>query len=264
MARICPLFSGSSGNSYYIGSANEGILIDIGRSCKQITNGLERNNININSVKAIFITHEHADHVKGLRVFCLRYKKKVYASSGTINALLEKGELNEDNEYEIINGQEVNITNMVVKSFNTEHDCKEGLGYVIKTGDGSKVAFATDLGHITEEVKSAICGCETVIIESNHEKRMLQNGSYPYQVKQRIMSPKGHLSNDECADILPYFAKNGTTRFLLAHLSNNNNLPQTAYQTAINALESSGFINGIDFKVDIAPKENTDNKIILF
>lgn len=262
MARLCPLFSGSSGNSYYIGNEEEGILIDAGRSAKQLENALKNNGLDIASVKAIFVTHEHTDHVKGLRVLASRHNIKVYATEGTLSALDDMNELNNKFSYEVISPDGNEEAGMVIKSFPTSHDCRESCGYVVHTSDGRRAAIATDLGYISDDVRLAVSGCDAVVIESNHDVNMLQNGPYPYILKRRVLSDSGHLSNDSCAQELSNFVRNGTTRIILAHLSAQNNIPQLAYITSQNALSEAGMVEKEDFLLEIAPSENLSGSMI--
>ncbi len=187
MARFCPLFSGSSGNSYYIGSAREGILIDVGRSAKQIADMLNACKIEISAIRAIFITHEHSDHVSGLRVFASRHHVPVYASAGTLNALKAAGCLNEKIESGIIGSNGMECAGMKITPFPIPHDSAECVGYRIETPDDRKIALSTDLGYLSEEVRNRLTGSDMVVLESNHDIGMLQNGPYPYPLKRRIL-----------------------------------------------------------------------------
>ena len=264
MARLCPLFSGSSGNSYYIGSAEEGILIDIGRSAKQITARLEQCGISAGAIKAVFITHEHADHIAGLRVFASRYHLPVYASAGTLSALGGMGCLSEKFPYFVIEDCGIECAGMGIRPFPLSHDSAECIGYRVVTKDGRTVALSTDLGYLSEEVRADLSGADFVVLESNHDVGMLKNGPYPYPLKRRILSDTGHLSNADCAEELCSLVKSGTTRFLLAHLSAENNTPELAYQTSLCSLNLSGFKQDKDFQLFVAPRENTSGKSILF
>ncbi len=262
MPRLCPLFSGSSGNSYYIGSADSGILIDVGRSAKQIENSLRENDLDIKHIKAIFITHEHSDHVKGLRVLASRHNIKVFSSRGTISALYEKALINDKVDISPITLDGTELDDMRIKPFGISHDCAEGFGYVVETSDGRKTAFATDTGYISRDMKAAVTGCDTIIIESNHDVKMLENGVYPYILKKRILSDIGHLSNDACADNLIDLVKTGTTRFILAHLSKENNMPELAMETSLCVLKGNHMKPNVDFMLSVAPVENFSGSII--
>ena len=151
---------------------------------------------------------------------------------------------------------------MFVKSFRTSHDCRESNGYRIEMPDGRSIAVATDLGEMTGEVLSAITGCDLVMLESNHDVDMLREGSYPYVLKQRILSRYGHLSNDVCAQTLASLVKKGTTRFVLGHLSLENNLPELAYETSLRALRLEGAKEGRDYTMCVAPRLYPEEIII--
>ncbi len=262
LARFCPLFSGSSGNSIYVGTAESGVLIDVGMNAKQTTLALERMNIDPNSIKAIFITHEHTDHINGLRVFASRHNINVYSSKGTLEALENSGVINgKFFADEISSGVEVDGMN--ITSFRTPHDSSESVGYVIELPGERKAAVVTDLGIMTDEIMNAISGCDLVLIESNHDVNMLNNGEYPYYLKRRILSDTGHLSNDNCARAVTQLLKTGTTRFFLGHLSRENNIPELAYQSTYSALLENGAKEGQDFLLSVAPRSNPD-KITIF
>ena len=218
LARLCPLFSGSSGNSYYIGNQTDGILIDVGRSARQTVQMLDSCGIAISQVKGIFITHEHSDHVSGLRVFASRHKIPVYASTGTMLALEEQGILNGKFPAFALSEEGMECAGMYIKPFPIPHDCAEGYGYRLMTSDGRGVSVATDLGYMSAEVREAVTGSDLLVLESNHDIGMLRTGPYPYALKQRILSGIGHLSNLSCAEELCRFVQTGTTRFWLAHL----------------------------------------------
>ncbi|MCQ4021427.1 MULTISPECIES: MBL fold metallo-hydrolase [unclassified Ruminococcus] len=263
MAKICPLFSGSQGNSYYISSAGNGILIDAGRSAKQIENALAANQIDIDTIRAIFVTHEHTDHIQGLRVFSSRHKIKVYASYDTMHTLEQMGVVNEKVDGNEIDSRGVAIDGMLIKPFATSHDCIGSVGYTVEMSNGVKVALATDTGIITDEIRRAITGCSAVILESNHDIGMLMNGAYPYQLKRRILSDCGHLSNDACSKLLPELVESGATRFILAHLSRDNNIPMIAENSALYELAQCGMKKNRDFTLMVAPPETCGESVII-
>lgn len=264
MARFCPLFSGSSGNSYYIGTAAGGILVDAGRSAKQLTEMMLRCGIEKEKIQAIFVTHEHSDHVSGLRVLASRQHIPVFASGGTLAALEQMNCLNDKITYGTIEDGGMECAGMYIKPFHTSHDSAESVGYRIDTPDGRRIGISTDLGYMSDEVRAALCGTDLLVIESNHDIGMLSNGPYPYPLKKRILSQTGHLSNTACADELCGFAQKGTTRFVLAHLSAENNTPELAYQTSLCALQMAGMKENADFALSVAPRENTAGKITIF
>ena len=263
MLRFCPLFSSSSGNSVYIGDNSGGILIDVGRSAKQTDLMLNNLGINPDSLKAIFLTHEHTDHVNGLSVFAARHKLPVYASAGTLEALKKKGVLT-GKHIDIAIVGDTEVAGMNIKPIATSHDCADGRGYIITGCDGvTKTAIATDTGYISPELLSEMTGCRLVYIESNHDIDMLKTGPYPYQLQKRILSNIGHLSNKACADALQALVNKGSTHFVLAHLSRDNNTPQLAHDTAVNALREMGALENRDFFLKVAEPENQDKLIIV-
>ncbi len=254
MARYCPLFSGSSGNCTYLGTADGGILVDAGVSAKRITTALADRGIDPESLGGIFITHEHSDHISGLKVFLKHHPMPVYATQGTMDALLEKGVLPESATARVIDGT-VTVGDMTVAAFATPHDSRESCGYCITFPDERTAAIATDIGHLTSTVTEAITGCDLVHIESNHDVRMLENGPYPYYLKERILSRIGHLSNERCAELLPQLLENGTTRFFLSHLSRENNTPLLALTTSQMALKGTGALENRDYLLAVAAQE---------
>lgn len=253
MSRICNLFSGSTGNSILIGHRGDGILIDAGVSARRIEQALREIDSDISKIRAIFVTHEHSDHIAGVRVLASRHGIPVYATRGTLEGMAQYGGLSDRvKAFEIPSGG-VEVGDMLVTCFATPHDARQSCGYSIELSDGQKIAIATDLGHVSEEVRSALTGCDTVVLESNHDIMMLQNGPYPYELKRRVMSDVGHLSNAVCADELCSLVKSGTTRIILAHLSRENNYPALAYETSKSNLAGSGMTENIDYMLYVAP-----------
>ncbi len=264
MARVCPLFSGSSGNSYFIsGGSGAGILLDVGRSARQVKLCLEACGLAPEQVDGIFITHEHVDHIKGLRVFASKYHIPVYASAGTLQALEGMGELDKVT-YDVIRPEGMCCGDLMIRPFHTSHDCAESVGFQVKTPDERTITLATDLGVLTAPVKDALHGSDFVILESNHDVGMLQNGPYPYPLKRRILSERGHLSNTDCAEILPELVSGGTTRIMLSHLSQENNTPELALQTALCSLQVHRMQENVDYQLFVAPRENLTGRSILF
>ncbi len=263
MLRFCPLFSSSSGNSVYIGDNSGGILVDVGRSARQTETMLKNIGVNPDSVKGIFITHEHTDHINGLSVFAAKRDIPVYASAGTLEALKRKGILTFKHK-DIAVTEDVNVAGLCIHPFRTSHDCADGRGYTVTGEDGiTKAAIATDTGFVSPEVLTAITGCKLVYLESNHDVDMLKTGPYPYILQKRILSSIGHLSNDTCADTLRALVNKGSTHFILAHLSKENNTPHLAYQTSTDALREMGALENRDYILRVAEPENTSDIITL-
>lgn len=249
------LCSSSKGNSTYIGNENEGIIFDLGIGIRCFEKSLKTASINPDAVKAVFITHEHYDHIKGLDAITKKYNIPVFASCGTSESLsLSWGEVHIINEAITVSGFEVT-------PFHTSHDVKESLGFTVKTPDGRKIAICTDLGYVSDEVMDALLGNDFVMLESNYDENMLMYGDYPFFLKKRIASRRGHLSNMQCAETLKRLIENGTNRFALAHLSENNNRPETALAHSKNYLAENDLIEGRDYFIEVLKTVN-DGKVI--
>lgn len=262
MAKIVPLFSSSKGNSYYISGNNEGILVDAGRNCKQLELALLSNEIDTKTIKAIFVTHEHTDHCSALRVFAKRYDLPIYATKGTLEALVngDKVDINA-RLFEIEN--EVALSDMLIKRVVTSHDASESCGYHITTADNRRCAIVTDTGFLSQNAIEALKNSNVAVVESNHDIEMLKNGPYPYILKKRMLSMTGHLSNVDCAKILPELIESGVTRLMLAHLSQENNTPRLALDTSVATLNGAGMKRDNDYTIITAPVE-TNGKSIVF
>ena len=262
MAKLVTLFSSSSGNSYYIGSSGQGVLIDAGKSCKQIELALQSNNIDIRTIRAVFITHEHSDHCQGLKVLASRYGFTVYASEGTLRELERTDKLCSRFTADVIE-KRISIGDMLIERTDTPHDSAESCAYSVTTPDGSRATIATDMGIMLPTVREAIKKSNLAVIESNHDIDMLRCGPSPYVLKKRILSDRGHLSNKACAEELPELVRSGVTRFVLGHLSKENNTPALAYNTSLQSLISAGMKPNVDFTLEVAPVE-TNGKAVLF
>lgn len=256
MARFCSLYSSSSGNCTYIGSSKGGILVDVGVSAKKTELALGEIGVDPSSIQAIFVTHEHTDHISGVRVFASRHGIKVYASRGTLEGMLAADALRVGMNYAIADPNGTEAAGMLIKPFRTPHDSRESTGYTILTHDSKRVAIATDMGKITPEVMNSVSGCDLVLLESNHDIGMLQNGPYPFILKRRILSDKGHLSNASCADTAVKLIESGTTRFVLGHLSKENNIPSLAYETTRSAMTLAGARENTDYLLTVAGDRN--------
>lgn len=252
MARYCSLFSSSKGNSTYIGTANGGILIDVGVSAKRIRQALEAREIDPLSIRGVCITHEHSDHIAGLRVLTKQYGWTVYGSEGTLSALLEEQQIDPKSDVVPLHTAAVTIGDMQVIPFHTPHDARESMGFCVQTPDERTIGVATDMGVMRKEVEGLLAQCDLVHIESNHDIGMLRAGPYPLYLQQRILSDRGHLSNVMCAQTVVSLAKAGVSRFVLAHLSEQNNTPALAKETALAALSKEGMVAGKDYLLGAA------------
>ncbi len=255
MARLLPIASSSSGNCTYIGHGLDGILVDAGISCKGIVDALSLWCIDPKNLGGIFITHEHIDHIQGLRVFVKKHRVPVFASPLTARALISE-EFSEINEYIHTIDSDICVGDMRIERFATSHDCDGSSGYVIHLNDGKKCAVCTDLGFVSEDVHRALAGCKAILFESNHDVAMLQKGPYPTHLKTRILSDKGHLSNTACSKELQSLVESGTTRIVLGHLSRENNRPELARSSAAAALMDMGMVEDRDYTLYIAPPKN--------
>ncbi|MCD7730798.1 MAG: MBL fold metallo-hydrolase [Oscillospiraceae bacterium] len=258
MARIYPLFSSSKGNCTYIGTKEQGILIDDGVSYSRLCKALELNGLSTSCIKAVFVTHEHSDHIKGLSVLTKKHPITVYAQAYTLDILEDRGCINGKCE-EL--KESADIIGMNVRCFPTDHDTGESCGYRITFGDGKSCAVCTDLGHITDIVEENLLGADAVLLEANYDVEMLRNGPYEYYLKTRIFSNNGHLSNDDCGKFAARLVESGTTRLILGHLSQENNTPQLAESTVVKYL--GGFVRNSDYILTVAPVE-TRGEFIAF
>ena len=257
MAKFCPLFSGSSGNSTYISTTSGSILVDCGVSLKTLKSAVEKIGDDVSNIKALFITHEHIDHIQCISTFLKNIKIPVVASSSTLEALVNANKIPAGTELVNIDENRYEISDIGVNRFATSHDTEGSSGYVFDLG-GQRAAVCTDLGVFTDEIREALMGVRTVLIESNHDIEMLRRGPYPPELKLRIMSDKGHLSNNACAVELPALLNGGTINFVLGHISQHNNLPTLALSTAKSALMDIGAVVGSDYKISAARPQNNE------
>ena len=262
MSKVCQLFSGSKGNSIYISCLKGKFLVDAGVSAKRLENALKNINVQPCDLDAVFITHEHSDHIAGVRVFASRYNLPVYAHPDVISVMRSYGAFKNTNDG-IALCEAANLNGVLVVPFCNSHDSIACYGYRFNLSDGRAVGICTDTGYVTQDAKECLKGCDLVFLESNHEVTMLQNGIYPYPLKQRILSNEGHLSNYACGEFAKELVKNGTTRIVLSHLRKENNTPDIARQTTLCALNEAGFEENVDFKLVVSPEENYERPIVL-
>lgn len=255
MAKILPIASGSSGNSCLYVSGRAKILIDAGSNTKTIKKALSCEGIELSDLTHIFITHTHNDHIAALPVLLKYTPARLYISENAYGELCDFKERAETFAY----GETVDACGVSVRNFKTPHDSFGSVGFVLNDGK-SDFGYCTDLGYVTEEAFEAVKDCRTIYIESNHDIEMLKRGPYPYFLKERILSPNGHLSNKECAVLAVRLAKRGTKNFILAHLSEKNNTPSKALLETENAFYKAGIDESV--KVFVAQKKNTNPPIM--
>lgn len=262
MSKACQLFSGSKGNSIYVACSGGRFLVDAGVSAKRLENALGEIGVEPSSLSGIFVTHEHTDHISGLRVFASRYNLQVYAHPDVIASMRSTGKIDDKVRTADLTSS-IELSGVRIIPFENSHDSVACLGYRFDLSDGRSVCVCTDTGYVTDDAKEKMTGCDLAFLESNHEVTMLQNGSYTYQLKQRILSPTGHLSNFACAEYACDLVKHGTTRIVLSHISKENNMPDIAYQTTLCALNQEGFKENVDFRLSVSDEVNHERPIVL-
>jgi len=225
--------SGSSGNCIYVGTDNTHVIVDAGISGKRIETGLNSIGIKADELSGIMITHEHADHIQGLGVMARRYGIPIYATKGTIEGIFESksiGDIPKELFVEINADKQFCINDLSINPVSISHDAKEPVAYRINNGNRS-VGVCTDLGVFNDYIVDSFRGVNSILIEANHDVNMLQVGRYPYQLKRRILSDKGHLSNENSGRLLCRLLHDDLSTIMLGHLSEENNLAELAYET---------------------------------
>ena len=231
---VCILASGSKGNAIFISSGDTSLLIDAGLSGIEIERRLTSRGLDPKSLDAILVSHEHSDHIQGVGVLSRRYKLPVYINSKTQKAAVSQlGKLYDFKRFEC--GSMFTINDLSIHPFSISHDAKDPCGFTVNQ-NGTKIGIATDLGIATAMVKAHLKGCTLLILEANHDEKMLLNGPYPWPVKQRIKSRIGHLSNEASKTLLNELQHDGLKHVMLAHLSETNNTPQKAFNDVGRAL----------------------------
>ena len=231
--RMTSIASGSSGNCIYVGSDNTHILIDTGIPYKRIEAGLHDIGLKGQDINGILVTHEHSDHVCGLGVIARKLGVPMFASEKTVEFLKNSKTLGkvDPSLYQVIRADEdFMLGDLVIKPFANTHDAVQPLGYRVENGQRS-VAVCTDLGNYSQYTVNHLQGLDAILLESNHDIRMLQVGPYPYALKQRVMGDYGHLSNEACGRLLCEILHDKMQHIMLGHLSKENNLPELAYES---------------------------------
>ena len=262
--KFCSLYSGSSGNSIFVGSEKAKILIDAGLPGKKIDEALKHIGQNPSEIDGIFITHEHIDHIKGVGVLSRKYDIPIYAPHDTWVAMENIiGKIKEHNIKVMDRRSTISIKDIDVKSFIIPHDAASPVGYTINLGD-KRASIATDFGTFTKEIEDNIKDSEIILIESNYNPQMLDMGPYPYSLKQRIKESYGHLSNEDCGEAIVKILKNGLgKKIMLGHLSNTNNTPDLAELTVKDILEANNIKIGCDVHLSMANRHNPSDIITL-
>lgn len=256
--RMTSIASGSSGNCIYVGSDNTHLLIDTGIAYKRIEAGLNDIGLKGQDLKGILVTHEHSDHVCGLGVLARKLEIPMYGSQGTIDALKKNHTLGKVDEslYRVIRAEEdFMLGDLLVRPFANTHDAAQPLGYRVEQGNRS-VAVCTDLGNYSQYTVSKLQGLDAILLESNHDVRMLQVGPYPYALKQRILSDYGHLSNEASGRLLCELLHDNMKYIMLGHLSKENNLPELAYESVrLEITMGDNPYDASDFPITVAKRD---------
>lgn len=226
MIGFCPLASGSKGNCIYLGTPGAKILIDAGISGKAITAKLAEIDVDIGDIDAVFITHEHTDHIQGLKVLAYRLGIPVFANQETAKGILDT--FHETPKFKIFStGESFQFADLEVHPFTVQHDTMDPVAYTIKSC-GLKLGFCTDLGFVTSLVRTQLQDCDYLYVEANHEPSMVHACARPMVYKQRVLSRSGHLSNESCGELLSHVMHSKLKHVHLAHLSSECNSPETA------------------------------------
>ena len=257
--RMVSIASGSSGNCIYIGSDNTHVLVDAGISNKRIEMGLNDLGLNARELDGILITHEHSDHIKGLGVISRKYGIPIYATGGTADAMLRMkslGKMPEGLIHEIREDEPFEIKDLTVNPFTISHDAAQPVGYRLECGEHS-VGIATDLGKYNDYIVKNLENLDAVLLEANHDIRMLQVGKYPYYLKQRILGDRGHLSNENAGRLLCRILHDNLKAVFLGHLSRENNYEELAYETVCSEVTlGDNPYRSRDFKIQVAKRDH--------
>lgn len=256
--------SGSSGNCICIGSDRTHILIDAGISGKRVENGLAAGDLSMRDVQGICITHEHSDHIQGVGVLARRYGVPIYTHPDTWKAMLQTssiGKIDEALFHPVYEGQAFQIGDLEIEPVAVSHDAAHPLAYLTKHGH-KKIGVVTDLGVWDEALVEAFEGLDALLLEANHDIRMLELGPYPYPLKRRILGERGHLSNESSGKLLSRLLHDGMKGILLGHLSKENNFAELAFETVKSEITFSQTpYQGGDFPIAIANRDMPTPKI---
>lgn len=234
---VCSLGSGSRGNATYISDGKTSVLIDAGFSAKELERRMVSKGIAPESLNAIVISHEHADHINGVSLLSRKYNIPVCVSSETYKAASPKiGSVFEIRQF--VPGSCFAIDDLTIHPFSISHDAKDPCGFTIRR-NGTKIGIATDLGIATNVVREHLKGCRVLILEANHDPEMLMNGPYPWFLKQRVRGRTGHLSNHDTAKLLKEILHDGLTHVVLGHISQKNNTVEKALGIVGEAINTS-------------------------
>ena len=262
---LCSIASGSSGNCICVGSDNCHVLIDAGISGKRIEQGLNSIDLKTADMQGILITHEHIDHISGVGVLARKYGIPMYATEGTIDAVLNTksvGKIDESLFQCITPGVDFTIGDLTIEPIHISHDAADPVAYKVKQ-EGKSAAVMTDLGTYDDNIIEKLKNLDVLLLEANHDVRMLQAGSYPYQLKRRILGDRGHLSNELSGQLLSELLHDDFKAIFLGHLSKENNYPELAYETVrLEVTLGDNPYKGEDFPIYVAKRDSVSEKIV--
>lgn len=258
MLKVCTLYSGSSGNATLVSDGKTNILIDIGKSTKQTLLALAQLGLSQDDIHALLITHEHIDHIRGVKVFTKNRQIPIYSPKECLDYMYNKEFCNGNSNLKEADKNGFTVGGFTIAPFATMHDSAASCGYSLIQGS-KKISVATDLGVMTNAVFDTLKDSDMVVLESNYDSNMLAVGPYPYYLKKRISNDRGHLSNEDCACTVVELAKHKVKKVLLAHLSRENNIPSLAKATTNCALQEAGAAGEI--VVEVAPRSEISELI---
>ena len=250
MFKICTIASSSKGNCSFISDGKTNILVDCGIKAPALEAFFKSMDLSLNDISAVVITHEHVDHICGLKSLSKKCSPKIYCHEFVSRLISER--LNVSLNFENFDIDGFTIGDIKVKPIKISHDAVCPFGYTFNEGNKS-ISYLTDLGVVTPNIIDSLKDSDMAIIESNHDERMLIQGNYPTMLKKRVDGVMGHLSNDEAASLINELCSHNLKKVILAHLSENNNLPELAYSTVTEYLEKNGKIEGRDYLLKVAP-----------
>ena len=257
MARYISLYSGSSGNCSVVEENGKFIIIDMGKSARITNSALTRLGLEIKNLQGILVSHEHSDHISGLKVFLKNLHVPLFSGAPTNDYLRDNALVPGHIDVQDLNFTGTNIGPFNIQGFETPHDSACCLGFKIRTDGGSSMSIATDLGFVNEEILKNLSGVDLTVIESNYDVNMLKYGPYPYYLKSRISSNRGHLSNIQSSRATLRLVEDGVKKIQLCHLSNTNNTPRLALER----IKNSAAENGICLPDDVTVKVNRRHEV---
>jgi phosphoribosyl 1,2-cyclic phosphodiesterase len=266
MLELCSIASGSSGNCICVGNDHTHILIDAGISGKRIESGLKEFDLAFRDIQGILITHEHVDHIAGLGVLARKYGIPMYTTEGTKNAILQTksvGKIDED-LFQVISPEKTfSVGDLVIKSIPISHDAAQPVAFRIKSYESS-VAVMTDLGVYDQRIIDELQQLDALLLEANHDVKMLQMGSYPYPLKQRILGARGHLSNESSGQLLCRILHDNLKGVMLGHLSKENNYEALAYEAVrMEITMGDNPYKAEDFHIRVAKRDAVSERIVV-